>query len=193
MADVNLPLRMALDDLRKAIEPDDIEEQVRVHAQSAYTLAQMERRPPGYSVEDWAVYLMDLPPHALRDRLQQRIDREESENDRHLDLHSMIERPDTVLPTLPRTVPPGVMAKMKNRRLKLYAAMVSREVTSALVPFIGPPRKRSKAAFSAAAQAVRAKVQELTQRVGCELPVRVKLKMAEDGQFYFDLVSTEAP
>jgi len=173
MTEVNFDLRKSIKALKDQIENPipNIEEQVKLHAKTAWTLAQMERVPPGYSRSDWAVHLMDKDRLDLVDRLHRRADAAEAKIP-PTDVNRLLEHALSVLPSIPKDTPPGMAPKMIALDRKWKTELVDQKVHEVLGELLGMPL--DKATMIAARNRVQEVVKQLTNRLG-RLPVRVRI------------------
>jgi hypothetical protein len=163
-------------------DPANIPERVKLHTQTAYTLALMERRPPGYDEKTWALYLMDKTAAELRQRL---IDRAHRERERigEVCIQTLAERPMSVLPAIPERVPDELIPKMCALDRAWTEDWFKQEVERRLVGLITGRQdgRQDAAVLRLAATAVQGIVGDYRQRVGTELPFRAKVEMAKNG------------
>jgi hypothetical protein len=173
--------QLTTQDLRRKLKTLSIEAQVKLHAQTAYTLATMERRPPGYTAEAWAVYLMDKPREELQQRL---IDRAE----RHLGPvtpANLLFQPYNILPVIPDKTPGELAPKMIQLDREWTRDLFQRRAHAAVAEFVGSPR--SAGVLRAASARVERVYGAMSQEIGVKLPFTVKLHMTKDGQFVVSL------
>lgn len=159
-------------------DPANIPERVKLHTQTAYTLALMERRPPGYDEKTWALYLMDKTAAELRQRL---IDRAHRERERigEVCIQTLAERPMSVLPAIPERVPDELIPKMRALDRAWTEDWFKQEAERRLAGLV--TGRQDAAVLRQAAMAVQGIVGDYRQRVGTELPFRAKVKMAKNG------------
>ena len=135
----------------------------------AYTLAQLERRPPGYTVDDWAVHLLDKPSTDLVKRLRQRVQQQDVDATRLL--HEMPQVPED---------PPVLVAEKITQMSKLkpkttLEERVYQKCAEALQPLVG--QKRGVGTLMAARERIKKTLK------GTDLPFKVFAHMANDGTF----------
>jgi len=179
MSTPNVELRDALGKLRQHTHMD-VPGRVKKHAQIAYSLAIMERHPPGYTEIDWALHLMDLQPHELRERLQERVDRDVAKMPEVV-VGNLMEYGGSVLPAIPQQVPVGMTAKMlkldKKWTRELFEELANKRLSAFHV------NGRNKGKFMAARVAVREVFDDVFKAVGHSLMFRAKVHMKRDGAF----------
>ena len=152
---------------------------VKEHAVAAWSLAQLERLPPGYSLWEWAAYLMDLEPKALRIRLVERV---QTDTEGFVgDITALMgSASGSDLMTVPDRAPVELLPKMRELDAKWKTELVHREAVKALSRFVGV--KRDKEAMKRIEVALRVAINRVKQRVG-ELPVKTSFSMTARGEF----------
>lgn len=156
---------------------------VKAHAVAAWSLAQLERRPPGYDLWEWAAYLMDLEPEALRERLGNRV-KVLSEGFVSDVAALMGSATESDLMNIPDRAPIELLPKMRELNLKWTVKLVQREATKALSGFIGT--KRTPEQMHRIGVALNVAINRVRQRVG-ELPVETSFAMTACGEFKLTL------
>ena len=170
------------------MDSSDIETKVREHAQRAYILAQMETRPPGYTITAWACVLMDNPYDKLLARFTKRVDHEKARlgadaSQAGLDGIFL----EFMLPAVPTEPPPELAAKLVALFRAWAKDLAEQECLEALRPFVGQPR--SVKVLHAAAAAVRKCLDDLVQ-VPSFPRFHGKLTMSAQGAFLLTLNDT---
>jgi hypothetical protein len=152
------------------VEPlPDIQAQVTEHAQRAFMLAQMEQRPPGYEVVDWALVLMDNTYSKLKARFDLRV-------------QQVI--PPQVLPAVPANPPAVVAAKARAIYLAWFTELARQECMNAIQPHVR--RGRDESALRAAQQEVQAVLENLRLH-DPEVRFTGRVSMTKEGSFQVDL------
>jgi adenylate kinase len=181
-------LRVALADLRSLVAPIeeciDIEKQVVLHAQTAYTIAVMEHRPPGYTTEMWALHLMDKTRSELQARLIQRVEREK-ERLGPMSVQQLLLRPMSLLPSLPSRLPPELAPKMIQLDREWTKTLFERKAREALSGFV--TKERDASVFRRAQAQLQQVYSAMAAGVGGRLPFSAKLHMTSRGDFKVQL------
>ena len=164
---------------------EGLEQRVQDHAQRAFMLAQMETRPPGYSIVAWACVLMDDPYDKLLGHYTKRVAREKDRvqfeaSKAGLDGIFL----EVVLPALPTNPPPELAAKSMALFKKWAKERAEQACQMALVPFLG--RTRSPEVLRKAADVLRQCLDDLVQEPSFPR-FTGKLKMNADGSFQVTL------
>jgi len=159
----------------------DIPAKVKRHAKTAYTLALMERLPPGYTPEQWALHLMDIDPDRLQDRLRQRADRELARMP-EVGVKNLMDYGGSVLPNIPEMVPAELVAKMKGLDRRWTRELFENKARARLALLFPLKMGRDRAAFLDARVAVAKVFDEVRQGVGHPLSFRAKIHMKRDGE-----------
>lgn len=171
----------------------DISKRVGDHAQRAYILAQIETRPPGYSVDTWAGVLMDEPFDRLLGRYARRVAVERSRVEasalaagaRGVDL---LFQQGFVLPAVPATPPPALAAKARRLYAQWAEELVQLECLEALQPLMG--KVRSVEVMHQAQALILDCLARLTQEH--QFPsYSAKLTMNKNGSFTVNLTSRD--
>jgi len=161
----------------------DIQKCAKLHAQTAYTLAMMGKKPPFYTIEHWALYLIDKAPDDLHRRLVRLVQAEEKRVGHIWDVRAIIERPFSLMPGLPDGVPAYLTPKMRNLDRLWTEDLFRRKCDHALSHFI-QGHGRNAEALRAATRVVQEVYIKMTQGVeGMGLPFTAKLHMKKDGTF----------
>lgn len=146
-----------------------IEMKVREHTQRAFMLAQMDVRPPGYSVVAWACILMDDSYEKLETRYTKRVALEKAkvtEAASKAGMDGMFLEFST--PAVPATPPIEMVAKSMALYHKLAKELAEQACHRALVPFLGS--SRSPEVMRQAAGAIRQCLDDLMQEQGQSFP-----------------------
>lgn len=150
----------------------DVAHLVKEHTQRAYILAQHEQRPPGYSVNDWALVLMGNDYAKLEARYAHRL-REAQER----------------LPAAPANPPEPVAAKARELYLKWFTELAQLECENAVYPLRGG--SRSVTVMNKAKRAVQEALLRLREH-DAALGFGAKLTMNKDGSFTIRLTLRSA-
>ena len=154
-----------------------IDEQVREHAMRSHQLAQMENVPPGYSVDEWALHLMDLTPEALKARFDAKVKWEEGK------LINIFDDEEFTPPSVPDPPPAIFIVKMKAMGRRLIRDELDKRCWEALQGLVG--QQREAGVVRAAGQRLQGVVREMTQSVG-PLGWTVKVRMDSNNEFHLD-------
>lgn len=160
----------------------NIQALVKEHAQRAYVLAQIEKKPPGYDVTAWAILLMDNSYTKLKTRYENRVLIEQERLLSQADGVDVVERifQEGFLPAIPADPPAALVAKIRAVHDAWFTEIIRRECDLALQPLVG--QRRSKEVLFQA----KVLVQQVLSRVQAELgyqPFEVKITMNKDGSF----------
>jgi len=159
-----------LQEAHKARIHEWIDEQVKDHATNVMILAQIEKHPPGYDLEGWALHLFDMPPSQLKGRLNHRVMVEHG----RVGLFN-----DYQPPAVPEQAPAYLAAKMRAMGRSLIKDELNKRCREALVGLVG---ERSSGIVRAAQQRLIGVVREMTNAAG-PLPYKVKVRMTKQNEF----------
>lgn len=152
--------------------------EVSKHLKRAYVLAQMERRPPGYSVDQWALYLMDLDCRVLRERLAGRVHQEREK------VGGNVLFGDLAMPAVPVDLPAELVskgAKLHDQWMHVEVMSICQEALATLGTLSG----RSVPLLMEAQQRVDAALAEAWEE---KVPYQVRLAMTKDASFEVKLL-----
>lgn len=165
----------------------ELQTRLQEHAHRAYILAQIETRPPGYGVNEWACLLMDNPCDKLRDRYEKRVQRE-AEKATEIDRMDPL-FPGLLLPAVPTHPSPALAAKAGVLYESWLVDLVQSECNGALQVLVG--QKRSVSVLLSAQELIRGVLARLGDEEG-PLPFQVKVTMNKDRTFTLNLTRPDS-
>lgn len=176
-------------DLTKKPLPEsflEIKDHVKIHAQVAYTLAILERRPPGYTVELWAIHLMSLSQEALRSRLVNRYRQEENHLGPVSSIGALVQHPMSVLPSIPDRIPAELIPRIRELEVDWCRDLLDRKCSDVLVAV--PPGPRTAERFRHVERQIRQVVLSIARgTLTRTLPWKVKLHINKEGYMHVTL------
>ncbi len=153
-----------------------IPDKVKQHTKDSLVCAQMGRRPPGYSVTQWALHLFDFSSEKLQARLVDQAGwRAHGDNA----IASLFD--ESRMPAPPEDVPAELIPKMRQMHRTLVGEAVKVTVEDVLLAFTFS--ERSPQGLHRAQMRVQIVLEQLSNQVAGGIPLKVRIKMKKDGKF----------
>ena len=156
----------------------NIADQVRMHADRALILSELERLPPGYTKVAWAVLLMDNDYNRLLARYTRKVAAEKLRLPED-QLHQLAREGQSFLPAVP-PIPPELVAKSREVYTKWLAGLVEQECLNALLPLVGS--KRDVLVLGEAQHILSVTLDSMAEQLG-PVPFTARVTMNKEGGF----------